>query len=279
MFDPRDLSDSRQGVTVDPLQVARRERIDIGERIERAMADMGMYRSVAYRDLSEAHSGGHPYATRRGVDRMVRSGKVVEHRAEGRNLYGAHAHRARSQEKRGNTPSNMAWIPGNAPTPGSPSAANSHTTPPSTGPDGPRGARIAETGGVVRRIRIDAELKSRIAQATEKARAEKGNRAADAARFRMAEELGLPVKDGKVLYPDAQLGIRRRGKDERAAATSRWPPNITARERSRPSGGRLPGCTATVRQRGGPCGGRWSGAGIPGDAGAGLAAIPHPIEL
>ena len=66
-------------------------------------------------------------------------------------------------------------------------------------------ARIAEAGGVVHRVRIDAELKSRIARATEKARAEEGNRAADAARFQMAEELGLPVTDGKVLYPDVQL--------------------------------------------------------------------------
>ena len=98
MFDPRDLSGSRQRVTVDPRQAARREkvrerrernrdprreRIEIGERIERSMADVGMYRAVAYRDLSEAHFGGHPYATRRGVDRMVRSGKIAEHKVTG----------------------------------------------------------------------------------------------------------------------------------------------------------------------------------------------------
>ena len=98
MFDPRDLSDSRQRVVVDPRQLARREkvregrerihdprreRIEIGERIERAMADVGMYRAVAYRDLSVAHFGGHPYAPRRAVEGMVRSGKIAEHKAAG----------------------------------------------------------------------------------------------------------------------------------------------------------------------------------------------------
>ena len=30
-----------------------------------------MYRSVAYKDVSEAHFDGHPFATRRAVDRMI----------------------------------------------------------------------------------------------------------------------------------------------------------------------------------------------------------------
>ena len=42
-----------------------------------------MYRSVAYKDLSEAHFDGHPYATRRAVDRMIQSGDVEEHTARG----------------------------------------------------------------------------------------------------------------------------------------------------------------------------------------------------
>ena len=222
MFDPRDLSDSRQRVAVDPLRVARREkvadtrerdhdprreRIDIGERTERAMADMGMYRSVAYRDLSEAHFGGHPYATRRVVDRMVRSGKVVEHRATGPKggtytvltLTERGAKEAREHTVKYGMDAGQRTHAGIAKR-----GELSHDTAIYRAGRA-ESARIAEAGGVVRRIRIDAELKSRIAQATEKARAEKGNRAADAARFRMAEELGLPVKDGKVLYPDAQL--------------------------------------------------------------------------
>ena len=66
-------------------------------------------------------------------------------------------------------------------------------------------ARLFERGAVLKRIRIDAELKREIARATETARARGGKDAAGAARFEAAEELGLPVKDGRVQVPDAQL--------------------------------------------------------------------------
>ena len=42
-----------------------------------------MYRTVAYKDLSEAHFEGHPYTTRRAVDRMIQQGDVQEHAAKG----------------------------------------------------------------------------------------------------------------------------------------------------------------------------------------------------
>ena len=71
-------------------------------------------------------------------------------------------------------------------------------------------ARIEAEGGRVVRVRIDAELKATVATATEKARAEGGDRAADAARFHATQELGLPVEDDRVLYPDAQLDIEDR---------------------------------------------------------------------
>ena len=66
-------------------------------------------------------------------------------------------------------------------------------------------AKLLEQGAVLKRIRIEAELKREIARATETARAREGKEAADAARFEAAEALGLPVKDGRVEYPDAQL--------------------------------------------------------------------------
>ena len=68
-------------------------------------------------------------------------------------------------------------------------------------------ARIEAEGGRVVRVRIDAELKAIVATATEKARAEGGDRAADAARGEAAQELGLPAPEGRVMYPDAQLDI------------------------------------------------------------------------
>ena len=65
--------------------------------------------------------------------------------------------------------------------------------------------KLIEKGAVLRRVRIDAELKREVARASETARARGGKAAADAARLEKAAELGLPVKAGKVEYPDAQL--------------------------------------------------------------------------
>ena len=222
MFDPRDLSDSRQTVAVDPRREARREkvregrernrdprreRIEIGERIERAMADVGMYRAVAYRDLSEAHFGGHPYTTRRAVDRMVRSGKIAEHKVTGPKggtwtvltLTERGAREARDHATK------YGMDPGQQVHAGIVKRSELAHDTAIYRAGRAESARIVEAGGLLHRVRIDAELKSRIAQATEKARAGEGNRAADGVRFQMAEELGLPVADGQVLYPDAQL--------------------------------------------------------------------------
>ena len=77
-------------------------------------------------------------------------------------------------------------------------------------------ARLFEQGAVLKRIRIDAELKREIARRTEQARARGGKEAADAARFEAAEALGLPVKDGQVKVPDAQLEIQRHRGPQRA---------------------------------------------------------------
>ena len=166
-----------------------------------------MYRSVAYRDLAEAHFEGHPYAARRGVDRMVRSGHVREHTAQGPQggsykvltLTERGVERAeRVARDQGLDKQQKAW-----------SGLVKH---------GElqhdvavfRAARIEqvkllEQGATIKRVRIDAELKREIARATETARARGGKQAADAARFEAAEALGLSVKDGRVEYPDAQL--------------------------------------------------------------------------
>ena len=65
--------------------------------------------------------------------------------------------------------------------------------------------KLIEKGAVLRRVRIDAELKREVARASETVRMKDGKEAADAARVQKAAELGLPVKAGKVEYPDAQL--------------------------------------------------------------------------
>ena len=185
----------------------RTERQNFQDRADRAVADLGMYRSVAYRDLAEAHFDGHHYAARRAVDRMVRAGHVREHTAEGPQggackvltLTERGVERAeRVAREQGLDKEQKAWSglvkPGEL----------QHDVAVF------RAARIEqvrllEQGAVLKRVRIDAELKREIARATESARARGGKAAADAARFEAAEALGLPVKDGRVEYPDAQL--------------------------------------------------------------------------
>ena len=76
-------------------------------------------------------------------------------------------------------------------------------------------ARIEADGGRVVRVRIDAELKAIVATATEKARAEGGDRAAEDAKRAAAHELGLPLQDNRVMYPDAQLDIEDSRRRER----------------------------------------------------------------
>ena len=225
MFDPRDFTpDPRRSFTrprrdhgVDREQRQRdghrreydprTEHQTFEGRVNRALADVGMYRSVAYRDLAEAHFDGHPYAARRAVDRMVRSGHVQEHKATGPQggtwkvltLTGRGVERAEGiAREQGLDPEQKAW--------------SGLVKPNELQHDVAvfRAARIEqvrllEQGAVLKRIRIDAELKREIARATETARARSGKAAADAARFEAAEELGLPVKDGRVEYPDAQL--------------------------------------------------------------------------
>ena len=103
MFDPRDVAtDPRTRPEARPRRDHAKERENrerdghrreydprrtkrqtFQNRTDRAIADVGMYRNVAYRDLAEAHFEGHPYAARRAVDQMVRAGHVREHNAEG----------------------------------------------------------------------------------------------------------------------------------------------------------------------------------------------------
>ena len=89
-------------------------------------------------------------------------------------------------------------------------------------------------------MRIDAELKKHVARATETARAKEGKQAADAARHKAAQELGLPIQEGRVVYPDAQIeyldieGRSGRVNVEIASGT------LPARRYRRQSPGRIP---------------------------------------
>ena len=213
MFDPRDLSsDPRTRPEARPRRDHAKEREDrerdghrreydprgtkrqtFQDRTDRAIADVGMYRNVAYRDVADAHFEGHPYAARRAVDQMVRAGHVREHNAEGPQggsykvltLTERGVERAeRVAHDQGLDSQQKAWSglvkPGEL----------QHDVAVF------RAARIEqmkllEQGAVLKRIRIDAELKREIARATESARARGGKEAADAARLEAETRLSV----------------------------------------------------------------------------------------
>ena len=187
---------------------ARGGRVSFQKRSERALADVGVYRSVSFRDLAEAHFGGHPYTTRRAVNRWIRAGLMREHKAKGPKggtfkvltLTRKGAKQARrAAVKRGLDPNQRTWS-------GLVKRSElSHDTEVYRA-CGRERRRLAEQGATVKRIRIDSDLKSAVARRSERARVKEGNEAADATRRRVAEELGLPVDgQGRVLYPDAQI--------------------------------------------------------------------------
>ena len=185
----------------------RQDKRGFQERVEGALADVGMYRNVSYRDLVESQFGGHPYTARRAVDQMIRDGHMREHQAKGPRggtykvltLTEAGARKARDYAvEQGFDKEQQTWS-------GLVKRGElSHDTAVY------RAVRIEQRcllqqGARIRRVRIDAEMKKQVARATERARATEGRAAADAARRKAAQDLELPMQQGRVVYPDAQI--------------------------------------------------------------------------
>ena len=191
-------------------EARQRPRRTITERKRGAIADVGLYRAVSYTDLSERHFDAHPYATRRAVNHMIRVGLIEEHEATGPDGHTftvlTATERGRDAAQRaavdaGHVPEQQTWTGFVKP------AELSHDTAVYRAALDER-TRIEAEGGRVTRVRIDAELKAYVATATERARAEGGDRAADEAKRTAAHDLGLHVVNhDQVLYPDAQLEI------------------------------------------------------------------------
>ena len=74
----RRMRDGRRD-PVDP----HRDRLSFQRRLERSLVDVGVYRSVSFRDLAEAHFDGHPYVARRAVNQWIRAGAFKETTATG----------------------------------------------------------------------------------------------------------------------------------------------------------------------------------------------------
>ena len=178
------------------------------ERCRGALADIGIYGAVSYRDLAEAHFGGHPYTTRRAVNAWIREGLVTETTATGPGgnpfkvltltRKGVAEARKRAAE-RGIDPGQEIGFARTRPAEAAHDTAIYRAC-------GRERQRLLERGAAIRRVRLDGELKSAVARRSESARARDGRRAADAERHRAAGELGLPIDaQGRVLYPDTQI--------------------------------------------------------------------------
>ena len=179
------------------------------ERCGRALADIGVYGAVSYRDLAEARFGGHPYTTRRAVNAWVRDGLVTETTATGPK---SNPFKVLTLTRSGvATVRRLAVEHGLDPAQHIRSGVRlqrsqiAHDTAIYRA-CGRERRRLLEQGAAIRRVRLDNEFKSTVARRSESARAKDGRRAADAERHRIARDLGLPVDDeGHVLYPDAQI--------------------------------------------------------------------------
>ena len=185
---------------------ARLPRRSFDERVDGAVRDVGAFRAVALRDLVDRQFDGHPFAGRRGVARAERRGWVERRKARGPKggaftvvvATPAGAARAEALWREAGRPNQRAFAGAVRP------AELAHDVAVYRAANAVQ-ARVEAAGGRVTRIRIDAELKGVLAARAEYARRTASREAADDARRRAAETLGLPVVDGKVLVPDAQV--------------------------------------------------------------------------
>ena len=185
-----------------------RERLPFRERCDGALADIGIYGAVSFRDLAEAHFGGHPYTTRRAVNAWIRKGIVAETTATGPKC---NPFKILTVTRKGMATAHELAVARGLDAGQRIRPARTRRSEAAHDTAIYRACRIEqrrllERGAVVRRIRLDAELKSTIAGRSESARVKDGKQAADAERHRAARELGLPIDNkGRVLYPDAQI--------------------------------------------------------------------------
>ena len=181
-----------------------RERIPFDERKRRAVTDVAAYRVVSVKDLVEERFGGNAFAARKGIEGLKREGLLREDRVQ---LPSGKSFKVLTATEKGRRQA-QDRSPG-----GGQRYFSGLVKPAELRHDAAvyRAARteiakLEKDGAKVKRVRLDYELKSRVARATERARARSGREAAEKAKLRAARELHLPV-DGqdRVSYPDAQI--------------------------------------------------------------------------
>ena len=263
-----------------------RERIDFNERKNAALADVGHYRVVAVADLVKERFGGNPFAARAALDQMKKAGLVLEHEPKGpqgqpfKVLTATEAgarEAARLSASRGLDPEQRTWADLVKPKEFQHDLAIY------------RAGRLEQQklearGATVRRVRIDAELKAEIATRSEAARSQGGRQAADLARRQAAEARHLPIRDGQVQYPDAQLeylepdGLTRghvnleivSGHYRAADIAAKAAAGFQMHGNGSPRAGSLIAAAATLARAGGSGGG---GGGSRGPSGKGLIEL------
>lgn len=177
------------------------------DRLQASLVDIAVHRAVASRDLVNHQFGGHPFVGRRGIDHLKKANLVEEHHVGGTKVLTA-------------TPTGRSLAADVAPDRG---WASDQRTWSGLGKSADlkhdlalyraiteARVQLAERGLHVRRVRLDAEMRSEIMRRTEAVRAARGRAAADALREEIAERLQLPLDDtGAILWPDAQIEVAR----------------------------------------------------------------------
>lgn len=174
------------------------------EQKRQAVTDVATYRVVSVKDLVEERFGGNAFTARKCIDSLKRKGLLREDHV---NLPSSKYFKVLTATDKGREQAHEY-------SPGSEQrywAGPGHHREMRHDAAVYRAARneireLERNGGRVKRIRLDHELKSRVAQATERARVHRGPAAAHRAKVEAALALGLPVDgQGRVRYPDAQI--------------------------------------------------------------------------
>ena len=181
-----------------------RERIAFEDRKRQAVTDIATYRVVSVKDLVEERFGGNAFAARRGIEQLKRQGLLKERTMQvnrGKSFKVLTATERGVEQARENDPGGgQRYFSGLV----KPNELRHDTAVYRA--SRAEISKIEKQGGTLTRVRLDYEMKSKVARASERARARKGDEEALQVRIEAARELELPVDEqGRVSYPDAQI--------------------------------------------------------------------------
>ena len=191
----------------------REPRRPFQDRLQASLVDVAIHRAVASRDIVQQQFGGHPFAGRRGIDSLKKSGLVEEHELRSTSGPATRVLTATPAGRRlaGQVAPARGWSSDQRTWAGLGKAADLKHDLALYRAVALARAQLEERGFHVRRLRLDAEMRSLVAKRVEAVRARDGRAEAEALRRQLAAHLNLPLDEttGGVLYPDAQLEYAR----------------------------------------------------------------------